>query len=275
MSGDNQQGVWDQRYRIRRNHHPRLVAEGDSWFAYPMWRNMMDCVDAQSGRFAICRCGESGRRLSEIVQQGRYLDRTRQEHPLLVLISGSGNDFVNRSFVTGADGGQPIFNRYQPGMTEADLINADKWQRKLDELHTLFETLLQRVGGAAPVITHGYDYIVPSPNGAVYDGIHVAGPWIQPTMHAQGIDDPVLQRRIGVLLIDSLNDMLGGLHAEHPTTFIHVDLRGVLVSSDWANEIHPYEDGFATLAARLLKAIDSALEPPAPPIAEQDTGGIQ
>ena len=268
MPQDNQQAVWDQAYAYRKNNkaYTRLVTEGDSWFCYPMWRSMMDVI-AESNRFAICRRGESGRRLLEIVNDGRYLTAVRSEKPEALLISGSGNDFVNKEFVTGLDGQPPLFNKYTNGMGVDALINEDKWTNKINDLYGYFDTIVQNVGGL-PVVTHGYDYIVPSGKPAAYDGLHVAGPWIKPTMDDQGIPEE-LQQGIVVLLIDSLNDMMRNVATTH-STFIHVDIRGTCVAADWANEIHPYESGFEKLAAKCLKGVDAVLAHP-PVVA--DAGG--
>lgn len=256
---DSQQGEWDQRYAKRRNKYKRLVAEGDSWFAYPTWNNLVDFVDVEANRYAIRRLGECGRRLSEIVGQGNYLKAVQDENPKVLLISGSGNDVVNEEFVTGSDGDGPLLNKYEAGSSADDLVNDVKWRAKLSEITELFETLIKRVGGAAPILVHGYDYIVPSKEGARYDGKVVAGPWIQPTMHTQGIDDPDVQRAIGIYIIDSINDLLTKLAVDHPNRFYHVSLLGTLSPGDWANEIHPYSGGFKKSAARMSAAISLVL----------------
>src|SRR5262249_40173374 len=160
--------------------------------------------------------------------------------PKAVLISGGGNDFVNEGFVTGKDGQGPMFNEFEPGMEAADLINAAKWETKLDELSDHYATIVSQVNGL-PVITHGYDYIIPSGEPAKFDGINVGGPWIRPTMLAMDIRDPALQSEIVVLMIDSYNEMLASVEAAHAGVFFHVDLRGTVQASQWANEIHPFK----------------------------------
>ena len=253
---DQQQAEWDETYNYQRNSLPRLVVEGDSWFAYPVWRSMIDFVGA-ANRYALCRRGASGRTLEEIVRDGEYLAAVRHENATLVLISGSGNDFVNDHFVTGADGQGALFERYEAGMSADQLISAAKWERKLNELAGGFEQMIGLLDGV-PVVTHGYDYIVPNGVPARYDGITVGGPWIQPTMIAHGITSAALQVQMTVLMIDSVNDMMAGVQNAHPGRFVHVDLRGTLEPEQWANEIHPYEDGFRELGVRFLEAVDVA-----------------
>lgn len=214
---------------------------------------MMDYV-SQSDQFALCRRGESGRHLAEIVNQGLYVKAVKAEKPLALLISGSGNDFVNRRFVTGDDGKGIIFNKYAQGAKPEDLINAEKWEAKLNELAGLFEILIKSVG-SLPVVAHGYDYIVVSGRPAAYDGLHVAGPWIKPTMITQGIPEAEHQL-IAHLLIDSLNDMMASVASKH-SSFIRVDLRGTVAPAEWANEIHPYKEGCEAMAKKLLKAVST------------------
>ena len=254
MPQDHQQAVWDEAYRYRKNSYTRLVSEGDSWFCYPMWRSMLDFV-SESNKFALCRRGESGRLLKQIVHDGKYLKAVKSEKPEALLISGSGNDFVNKKFVTGGDGG-PMFDRYVEGMSVDDVINAPKWESKLDELAGYFETIIKRVG-SLPVITHGYDYILPNGKPAAYNGIDVAGPWIQPTLKIQLVPE-TMHRDIVRLMIDSLNTMMAGLAATH-STFIHADVRQRTVDADWANEIHPYESGFQAIAREYLRVVNKVL----------------
>lgn len=254
---DSQQAEWDEAYEYQKDDLPRLVVEGDSWFAYPMWRNMIDFIGI-ADRYALCRRGESGRLLRQIVDDGMYLAAARAERPVVVLISGSGNDFVNKRFVTGADGDGLLFEEYFDGMGPGDLVNTRKWERKLDELAGHFETIVKRLDGV-PMVTHGYDYSIPSGKGAMYDGLHVAGPWIQPTMIRQDITDPNLQLRIVALMIDSLNEMMAGVQNMHPGRFVHADLRGSVATKDWANEIHPYEAGFRELAKRYLHVVNATV----------------
>ena len=61
------QSFKNQRYRLRKNAGlPRLLSEGDSWFAYPIYRNLIDYID-DTERYAIRRTEQSGDRLDEIM----------------------------------------------------------------------------------------------------------------------------------------------------------------------------------------------------------------
>ena len=68
---------------------------GDSWFCYPVWRNLIDYISA-SNKFAICRRGESGQLLKGLVDDGLYLDAVKSEKPVALLIGGGGNNLPTR-----------------------------------------------------------------------------------------------------------------------------------------------------------------------------------
>ena len=54
------------------------------------------------------------------------------------------------------------------------------------------------------------------------------------------------------MFIDKLNAVLKELAAKYPGTVFHVDLTGTLQTRDeWANELHPLNEGFAKLADKL------------------------
>lgn len=257
---DHQQQVWDENYNFRKNNKKltRLVAEGDSWFCYPIWRSLLDFISA-SNQYAICRRGTSGRRLREIVEDGLYLKAVKSEKPKALLISGGGNDFANEQFVSGDDGEKPLFNAFQQGMKAEDVIFADKWSKKLDEIADLFETIVLRTGDI-PIIAHTYDNILPTGEPAAYDGLHIAGPWILPSLTKQNV--PVaMHRQIAMLMIESFGQSLRSVANVHPN-FVIADLIGTCVDSDWANEIHPFESGYKAMADKKLVVIRNTLAAP-------------
>jgi hypothetical protein len=259
-NGGSHQAQKDYRYQLRKDSLPRLVSEGDSWFDYPVWSNIIDLVDERE-QFAVRRLECSGDKLREIVADGSYLTAIRKEKPRLLLFSAGGNDFVNKPFVTGTDKNSPLFTKYFADAAAEELVNTEKWEHKLDEILQMYEEVIANVGGQVPILVHGYDYIIPSLVPAKYDGVAVAGPWIRPTMEAMCIEDEKLQCEIGKLLIDSFNEVLASLASNHPGQFVHVDLRTKLAPHLWANEIHPYKQGFSILADAYREAISQALSP--------------
>jgi hypothetical protein len=117
------------------------------------------------------------------------------------------------------------------------------------------------------VICHGYDYVIPG--GAPGDERHPLwarqDQWIGRAMREDlGITDPRLQRAIVRLMIDRLNERIRSLcggnnpHGAFRTAF-HVDVRGTVVGSLWADELHPTDAGYARVAQRFVAVLRSAI----------------
>jgi hypothetical protein len=113
-----------------------------------------------------------------------------------------------------------------------------------------------------PIFVHGYDYPWPDGRGVLDLGLWKIGPWFDDSFNHKNytLSAPGgLQVRHDIVrqFIDALNVMLQGLAQKYAGKVFYVDLRGTLKSeADWANELHPGNDGFAALADK----IDAALQ---------------
>jgi hypothetical protein len=247
----------DQRYRKRRDRYPRILCEGDSWFGYPVYTNLIDFVDRQE-KFAIKRWERSGDTLEEIMHTGEFYSSIDKELPHTLIFSGGGNDLVDKSWIQDGPDGPGLFNQYTSGATARELINAVVWQGKLDRFRELYETLVRMVDQRCPIVAHGYDDLIPSDTPVKYDGLKVTGPWVKPAMEAKRIVNPTLQEKVAKEVVGDFNAMLSKVAAAHPGFFVHVDLRGTLARAEWANEMHPTRRGFEKLAKRFVAAAKAA-----------------
>jgi hypothetical protein len=242
----------NQRYRKRKNAgHPRILCEGDSWFGYPVYTNLIDFIDRWE-TYAIKRCEKNGDTLEEIMYTGEFYSLIDREEPEALVFCGGGNDLVDGAWIEDGPGGPGLFNPYTPGASARDLLNAAVWQGKLDRFRELYETLVRMVDRRCPIVAHGYDNLIPSEAGVRYDGIRVTGPWVRPAMAHKGIVDAALQATVAKEVVGDFNEMLGRVAAAHPGWFVHVDLRGTLDPGDWANEMHPTRRGFEKVARKFL-----------------------
>ena len=252
------QSFKNQRYRLRKNAGlPRLLSEGDSWFGYPIYRNLIDYID-DTERYAIRRTEQSGDRLDEIMDTGEFYPLIDKEAPRALLFCGGGNDLISR------DDGWPA-RLFAPPLGP-DSFNVAAWSDKLDSLMHLFERLVVMVDARVPILVHGYDYLVPTDRGVNYDFLTVTGPWFKPAMDAAGLTRAAVQNAIGHTLIDAFNDALRALadevNAGKPRRVLyHADLRGVLDAGDWANEMHPFSKGFKKLAKVYLDVLEDEVLP--------------
>jgi hypothetical protein len=183
----------ESRYKRRRERLPRLFSQGDSWFDYPPHPNIIDYID-DSERWAIKRFERSGEWLKEMIPSlPRVVTALEQEKPLCMLLSGGGNDVADKNVAS------TLFKQFQQGLGAPELINRLAWDAKLDDIEAGFLFYMDAVNEFVPLIVHGYDYLVPSPKGAKYDGFRISGPWVQPVMQDCGITDKSLQRDLGRL----------------------------------------------------------------------------
>jgi hypothetical protein len=84
------------RRRIKNWDGVRMVAEGDSWFQYPLLlKDTIDqLIDRDNFEYAICGLSEAGDLLSNIVLEDEISDALERENPDVLLLSGGGNDMV-------------------------------------------------------------------------------------------------------------------------------------------------------------------------------------
>ena len=252
----------DARYRkARKAGRPVVVSEGDSWFDYPLYLNIIDRIDDQK-RFALKRLEFSGDTVKNMVgyqAPWRGVESVREvveaERPRFLLFSGGGNDIVGEEL-------EGAIKPYDSANGAEWHLDTTEWRRLQDCVQKGYAKLAKTIGPLAPVIAHGYDFIVPSNKPVKYDGVKIGGPWVWPELTKMGIPDK-LMRAIGKAMIEWFNTMLAELEQEHTNTgyFAHIDLRGTLGDDDWQNEIHPTRDGFKAIAAEFLSQLDAKLAP--------------
>lgn len=242
---------------------PPVVTEGDSWFSYELFLNLVDRID-DTKRFALKRLESSGDTIAGMVGYTAGATGIRglkkvvhAERPVFLFFSGGGNDIVGPEL----DG---AFRPFAPGLAPAEYLDTAGWRALTDRLRTAYAVLVAEIGPLCPVFAHGYDYFVPSNRPVkIFPGVKGPGPWVWPEMvkAGVGITDGPLQRQVARAMIDEFNDgILHQLERDNPGAFAHVDLRGTLdPDADWQNEIHPTRPGFQALAARFLQVVDAKL----------------
>lgn len=236
---------WRRLRRYRRRSQDgavvRLVSEGDSWFQYPFL--LTDVIDWLAGPYAILSLDAAGDLISDMVRQGELVTAVVQERPRAVLLSGGGNDLLGGANLTRA------LRRFEPGLFAGDYLGRafeDNLRSVLDGYATLL-TRLARVAPETPVITHAYDYAVPS-----------GGRWLGQPMRALGITDAGLQRRIVREIVDRFHTELSGLTGPFPLLRV-VDTRNSVAANQWHDELHPTDAGYREVAQRFATAIAAAI----------------
>jgi hypothetical protein len=261
-----------------------LVAEGDSWFNYPVSDVLSEL---RSRGWDVRSTAHAGDNLEDMAYNEHQLrgiyDRLldiRNENlgglgplisdhskvpradllPKAVLLSGGGNDIAGPSFAmlleragSQRSGVNPIIlHELVYGRLRCALLNLVGAVDKFSQ-HTFQKSL--------PIVMHGYDYPVPDGRGVLGGWWVLPGPWLSPGFDDKAFPlDPTGGRfQMVKSIIDVYNEMLATLEQEVPY-FHYVDLRGTLSAAanyreSWANELHPTGAGFNDVAVKLDAAL--------------------
>ena len=251
----------------------KIVAEGDSWFDYPL---VMDVIDHLRKSYCIYKESEAGDTLENMVYGNDYTIIRRKHNaknmgpidlqetlfsikrykPRFVLFSAGGNDIVGQEM-----GFYINHKRIDPKLKGTDLIRKKVFTEMLNNVMLpTIEYFCQMVWATnknleVDILMDGYDYA--KPNGKSYFGL--AGPWILPNFGKKAITTRTEQKAIIKYLVDGYNGILKKLERKY-SKFHHVDLRGMFPKSDqWHNEIHIKGREYAKVARVYHKKIVSIL----------------
>ncbi|MFN7979219.1 MAG: GDSL-type esterase/lipase family protein [Vicinamibacterales bacterium] len=244
-----------------------LIAEGDSWFDYPL-NDVLSMLEDEHGfdvesvahkgdtvedmAYGVGQFDDFARLLEKLLRQGRVPDA--------ILLSGGGNDIAGEEFAL-------LVNHVLSGLPP---LNADIVRGVIDvRLRNAYTFLLSGVTEIAkryldrpiPILLHGYDYAIPDGRGFLGGWGFLPGPWLQPGLHQKGYVNLTANRAIVRDLIDAFNVMLQQVSGMAQFGHVkYVDLRKTLSQSasykdDWANELHPTKDGFRAVAAKIAQQI--------------------
>jgi len=244
-----------------------LVAEGDSWFDYPFHDVLKSLEDRH--HFDVESVAHRGDRVEDMAYADGQLDDLvrciekllrRRVMPRAVLLSGGGNDIAGREF-------HMLLNHARSpiaGVSESVVRGIIDERIRFAYLHILSAVteVCERVAGTRiPILTHGYAYPVPDGRGVLGGWWFLPGPWLEPGFRDKGFRNREDNKAMMRTLIDRFNTMLAEVAATPDLGPVHyVDLRPLLPSGShykdyWANEMHPTEDGFHRVAARIAAAV--------------------
>jgi lysophospholipase L1-like esterase len=245
-----------------------LVAEGDSWFDYPLndvLRMLEDyhTYEVESVAHKGDRVEDMAYGLGQLEELTRTLEKLLRQSviPKAILLSGGGNDVAGDEFGMLLDHAQSPL----PGFND-QIVSGIIDQRVKLAYVTILSAVTQiceeRLNRKLPILVHGYDYPVPDGRGFAGGGWFLPGPWLEPGFREKGY--PKMAERIQLMeqLIDRFNAMLKNIAAM--TEFPHVtyiNLRDTLSTGAnykqyWANELHPTEKGFELVTGRFAAALD-------------------
>lgn len=246
-----------------------LLADGDSWFDYPLGGPApdlhSDVIASLRGQLAggtsILSLAHFGEAATDLLLGAK---RDRLETALTdpanggwdaLLFSGGGNDLAGDQFYLWLRNYAEVSGDVAHGLNETRLAKV------LDDVQGAYKSLIalrDKLAPGLPILVHGYDFAWPSGKGAPC-GI---GPWLRPSLIKQGWmeGDPLsaLERgaRIVADMLSRFARMLEALSANPANNLVLIPTQALLnPQTEWANELHPTPAGFAKVAGLFADAV--------------------
>jgi hypothetical protein len=248
-------------------HLKRVLAEGDSWFAYPPKfllfggaSNVVDCLkEDYGGHFLLDDLSSNGDEAVAMLAGDSKLGmlrRLNEEHFHILLFSGGGNDIVGRYDFDYFLLPKTADNTWQ------DCINRHRFERRLQQIQLAYADLVELTAqySANPdirIVTHTYDLAIPSKKGATFLGglLQVDGgrSWMYPFLMDKGITDPKDQQAIVHHMLTEFKTALQQVAADSRGLLMVIDTHGTVAKNEWLNEIHPNSQGFRKVAEKIYR----------------------
>jgi lysophospholipase L1-like esterase len=262
----------------------KMVAQGDSWFNYWIGKDVLYWLNKDYGHdihniavagstlndevygpvphdFLDFRQTDAPSRLEELV------DVLQRERPRVLLLSAGGNDIAGDEFFSFVNNARSGLDAVNEGVLDSVISPT---------FRTAFETIIQKAldtadaaGFPMTVFTHGYDYPWPDGRGVLW--IHGAiGPWFDDTFKSKNYPRDTFEqlkkrREIVGKFIDALFNMFDDLSKnKFKDRLFHIDTRRTLTAEanyrdEWANELHPTDDGFRKIAVKFNSVIQQKI----------------
>lgn len=272
--------------RLEEGHDlPIIVAEGDSWFQFPVLIN--ETVDNLYNDYLIYSLGAAGDTANNMIygderdEQAEYMIALRHLKNRGLKISGfmfsaAGNDIIGQETKPGPDGKRKatlerLLRESPHGTQPEDFIIEEEMRKRLDFLKKGYLDVINRIHAEPglenlPIFIHGYDYVFPFKFGQQDQRKKQryqksANQWLGAPLDKFNILDLDMRRNVIKHMLDKLYDMMNALTAESGINHVYVvDNRGAMpFISDWKDEIHGKNHGFARVAQRFRDTINPVI----------------
>ena len=248
-----------------------LYAEGDSWFQFPFF--LRDLIDDLGMEYLIYDTSKAGDTLKDMLDPNKreYLNTlTRLIHlenrnVQGFLFSGAGNDVIgsdeeNISYL------QSMVKDFDPNQSLEWHLDTEATRERLAFIESAYQSLFESIETRFPflafpnlrVFIHGYDYVqVKSLPDVNPDKPFWAANWTGDPLRAHNFPDNETGSSLIRILIDKLNAITRKVCEESPRG-VYVDLRGTVLPTQWADELHADDHGFANAAKKFSEILKSS-----------------
>ena len=247
----------------------RILAEGDSWFAYPRRfiyfgapSNVVQIL-AERSYYVIYSTASIGDEVASMMtgeQKFGFTKRLGTNEFDIILFSGGGNDIVGKYDFD-------LFLKPRQGCTHwQDCIEIERFDNKLDLIESVYVELMERVAyysvnPEVRVVSHNYDICVPSPEGyELFDLFPIGESWIYPFLMEKKFTDVDEQQAVIKFMLERFGARLARVERKYPGKLFIAETQGTLTSTQWRNEIHPSPAGFRKISTIIHRTIQRALQ---------------
>ena len=269
------------------SNHKLIVAEGDSWFQFPVFiKDIIDWLQNEPD-YAIYSIAYGGDWFANILYEEKYIEELSIHRPDVFLISGCGNDFVGSSRLA-----IMVDNKGKCRMRKEEelkqMLKDEKYKNEIttgyryitEAFYSFIWTiklqywlLFHNLGKSdkytqMKIITQGYDYAIPTYKRRWKKWYRLqpllnmaigSGKWLKRPMMIKGISDEELSKKILKALIFEINYMFIQLAHEFPNVY-HVDCRNTAEGfNDWFDELHLHSEGYRRIALAYKKCINGEI----------------
>ncbi len=229
----------------------RILAEGDSWFEYPVPRFGGGIVPRLARRLGVpihslAHAGDEVRFMLGVRQRRELAVELERMSALgtpydVLLFSGGGNDVVD----------DPMCLWIRPwdvALSPAQHVHTERFDAVLQVVRAGYEDLIAIRNALSPgtrLLLHAYDFAIP-------DGRDVCwyGPWLQPTFCDRAFPTVVAGAGAVREMLTRFRGMLEEIALADPDRVTLVETQGTLGEADWHNELHPSKGGFDAIVER-------------------------
>jgi hypothetical protein len=253
--------------RPRAARHLNILADGDSWFDYPLPLVPPQHTDiiAQLRSLIkpvpyILNLAHYGLAITEMMGVSRYTRLVEQlNNPAngrfdAILFSGGGNDLVGEQFRLWLNDAASV------GDDPAKALNDNALGHIVGVAMAGYRDLLAARATSpqrdVPIFVHAYDFAWPT-NEGVCDGL--VGPWLYPSLESRGwmASQADLNRGFGIVrqILQRFRGELVNLAKTEPHVVLVETQHTLLTTQEWANELHPKPPGFKNIAQKFVDAL--------------------
>lgn len=250
--------------KLKKTDRVRMVAEGDSWFQYPLL--VQDILDQLYRLYAIRSYADAGDTFENYVMDREYVTAIRKEKASFFLLSGGGNDILGAQFMNS------LRSNPDPGDNTPKRYLNEQFFNKLDNLEIWYRDVFAQLTQLYPglhILTHSYDYIIPADTTQHPKMVS----WLGKYMIEKNIQPQQERETLIRYMVDTFNERLEKVVKEFPDHVSYINVRGLVDRNSWFDEIHPTNAGFKLVADRFVTEIER-LRTGSKPVQELQESGV-